>query len=218
MSPLLVQLGQTGIIPALVLDDISRVGPVCHALLEGGLKTLEVTLRSPNAMEVLRKAANYSSDLIVGAGTVYRKEQAKQALEAGAKYIVSPGLDVPLIEFCQEQNVPIIPAAITPAEVMTALNLGLHCVKFFPSHLVGGLPLIKALQGPFPTMKFLATGGITRETMGSFLVHPGILAVGGTWMIRSEWIKKDDYEHITQACQQAMSDVSRLRRPKFGNH
>lgn len=212
MHPILKRIEELAVVPALVLDIPSQAGPLAQALLEGGLPCIEVTLRTPSALESLEKMARFSEDLLVGAGTVLNISQADAAIAAGAKFIVSPGMDAALIQHCFEKDIPIIPAANTPSEVMLAVNLGLKCVKFFPSQAYGGLPIIKALNGPFPNMRFLPTGGITRESMSDYLAYPPVLAVGGSWMIRREWMETSRFDIMMDACALTVDTVKRLRR------
>lgn len=209
-SPILSFLQRHAVVPALIMDDADKAAPLADALLEGGLPCAEVTLRSPNALKVLETMAA-NQDVVVGAGTVMNVAQATDALAAGARFIVSPGISEPLVRFCQEREVTIIPGAVTATEVMLAANLGLSCVKFFPCEASGGLPVLKALQGPFPTMNFMPTGGINGENLPRYLGFAPVLAVGGSWMVRPDWLKKGAFELVAEACRQTMAQVVRIR-------
>ena len=207
MSSVLEIISRFAVVPAIVLDDPSRAAPLADALVNGGLPVAEVTLRTPDALEVISIMAQ-DSVLLVGAGTVLNKAQAQQAIDAGARFIVSPGISVELVQFCQEKKVPIIPGAVTASEIMLAANLGLDCVKFFPCEASGGLPMLKALHGPFPKMRFMPTGGINVETLPRYLKFSPVLAAGGTWMVRSEWLRDGNFDLVEEACQQTMSVVA----------
>jgi len=212
MHPTLDRLEKLAVVPTLVVSQVSDLEHLAEALVDGGLPCAEVTLRSPKSMESLRRIAAHPDNLLVGAGTVMNIQQADESIDAGAQFIVSPGIDAALIKHCQSRNIPIIPAASTASEVMQAVNLGLDCVKFFPSDALGGLPFIKALHGPFPHMRFMPTGGINRESMNDYLAFPAVLAVGGSWMVRKEWLDNDRYDIITNACSVTVHTLKLLRR------
>ena len=213
MSPAIFSFFQRhAIVPAIVLDDETKAAPLAEALFAGGLPCAEVTLRSPNALKVLATMAQHPG-VLVGAGTVINTKQAAEAIAAGAKFIVSPGIDASLVRFCQEKEVPIIPGAVTGSEMMQAVNLGLTCVKFFPCESSGGLPALKALHGPFPELHFMPTGGINGETFQRYLSFAPVLAIGGTWTVRPEWLRSESYDLIEDACRLTMIQVLRLRHP-----
>lgn len=203
MSPVFDLISRLRVIPAIVIEDAAKATPLAEAMLAGGLPIAEVTLRTPAALDSIRIMAG-NPTLCVGAGTVTTPDQAREAIYAGAAFIVTPGLDEPIIRLCQEQNVPVIPGAVTPTEIMRAQNCGLWLVKFFPSHAFGGLQAIQALAGPFPNMRFLPTGGITLENLRTYLSHPSVLACGGTWMAKAEWIREGKFNFIEQACAQTV--------------
>jgi 2-dehydro-3-deoxyphosphogluconate aldolase/(4S)-4-hydroxy-2-oxoglutarate aldolase len=214
MSSVLEKITLHAVVPAIVLEDAAKAEPLGHALLEGGLPIAEVTLRTPASLKALQTMAQMP-DLLVGAGTVLNITQAQQAVEAGAKFIVSPGMNAQLINWCQDQKVLVLPGALTPTEIMLAVNLGLDCVKFFPCQVSGGLPVLRTLQGPFPTMRFMPTGGITRANMPDYLSFSPVLAVGGTWMVRKEWLDGDRYDIIADACAETVTGVLDVRRGKM---
>lgn len=212
MHETLSRLEQIAVVPAIILEDASHAELLAEALIEGGLPCAEITLRTPASMETLSRMTPYSDRLLLGAGTVLNTTQADQAIDAGAKFIVSPGMDEKLIQHCQDRNILIIPGACTPTEVMLAVNLGLECVKFFPSHAYGGLPVLRALHGPFPHMRFMPTGGITIETLSDYLGFKPVLAVGGTWMIKPQWLENERYDLVTEVCTTTMEIVQGARR------
>lgn len=212
MHETLSRLEQIAVVPAIILEDADHAEPLAEALIEGGLPCAEITLRTPAALEALSRMTPYSDRLLLGAGTVLNTSQAAQAIDAGAQFIVSPGMDEKLIRFCQDRNILIIPGACTPTEVMLAVNLGLECVKFFPSHAFGGLPVLRALHGPFPHMRYMPTGGVTMESLSDHLSFKPVLAVGGTWMIRPEWLENGRYDLVTEVCATTMEIVQHARR------
>ncbi len=198
------------VVPAIVLEDADQAAPLAQALISGGLPIAEVTLRTPASLDALRRMAAFP-DLLTGAGTVLNIEQARQAVDAGAKFIVSPGMDADLIRWCLEQGITIIPGACTPTEVMLAMNLGLRCVKFFPCAASGGLEMLRALRGPFPEMRYLATGGIKLESISDYLAFRPVLAVGGTWMVQEEWLANARFDVIEDGCRTTVEVVKDAR-------
>ena len=213
MPTVLETIALHAVVPAIVLRDVEQAEPLGHALLDGGLPVAEITLRTPDAVKAIEKMVQIP-ELLVGAGTVLNIAQAQQAVDAGAKFIVSPGMNPQLINWCQDKGVLILPGAVTPTEIMLAVNLGLECVKFFPSESYGGLPALRALNGPFPQMRFMPTGGITRASMPDFLSFPPVLAVGGTWMVRQEWLADGRFHIIADACAETVTGVGDVRRKK----
>lgn len=198
------------VVPAVVIDDVNAAVPMAEAMMRGGLPVVEVTLRTPYALEVIRMLSRVEG-LLVGAGTVTSVPQLDQALSAGARFVVTPGLDAELVKVCQGRDMVIFPGAVTPTEIMQAMNQGLQAVKFFPSNVHGGLAAIEALSGPFPGMKFMPTGGVSLANLATFLQHPNVLACGGTWMVRREWIREGRFDLIEQACRETMQLVGAER-------
>ncbi|MFZ4763893.1 MAG: bifunctional 4-hydroxy-2-oxoglutarate aldolase/2-dehydro-3-deoxy-phosphogluconate aldolase [Roseimicrobium sp.] len=214
MHAILQHLEQHAVVPAIVLDDAAHAAPLAEALIEGRLPCAEVTLRTPASLEALKAMSAYSDQLIVGAGTVMSIAQADEAIAAGARFLVSPGMDAGLIHHCMEKGIPIIPGACTPTEVMLAVNLGLECVKFFPAGAYGGLPVLKALHGPFPDMRFMPTGGMSLEMLPDYLSFRPVLAVGGTWMVKREWLSNERFDVISDACLATVEAVALARRSR----
>ncbi len=194
------------VVPAVVIDDASQASMLGLAMKHGGLPCIEVTLRTPAALEAIRTLSKIEG-MLVGAGTVTNAEQLQQAIDAGAKFIVTPGLDDDLIRRCQDKELLIIPGAVTPTEIMRAQNLGLKLVKFFPSNIYGGLPAIEALSGPFPEMRFLPTGGINFTNLATFLGSAIVTACGGTWMAKRESIRTSNFPEIERSCRATMEIV-----------
>ena len=169
------------VIPVLVMDDVSHARTTAEALVAGGLKVLEVTLRTPVALDVIRRM-KLVPGAVVGAGTVTNKEELEAAVMAGAEFIVAPGLTEGLVRAAQRMGIPILPGIATAGEIMHGMDLGLSHFKFFPAETSGGVPALKALTGPFGKAKFCPTGGITAATAPGWLALPQVLCVGGSWV------------------------------------
>lgn len=185
------------LLPVVILPDASAAEPLAAALTAGGLRSIEVTLRTPAALDAIKRLAA-SSDLLVGAGTVLNPEQAERAVEAGARYVVCPGFSAAVVRRCQELGVPVFPGVATPTEIQMALEAGLGAVKFFPAEQLGGAPMVKALSAPFPGVRFVPTGGVTTANLAAYLAVPAVLAVGGTWMVAADLLAAGDYAEITR--------------------
>ena len=196
-----------GVVPVVVLDNVADAVPTAKALLAGGVDIMEITLRTPAGLESIREVANNCPDICVGAGTVVNLEQCKQAVERGAKFIVSPGFDPATVAWCVENNIAITPGCVTPTEIMAGLAMGVDVFKFFPANVYGGLPAMKALAGPFGNVKFVPTGGVSAGTLAEYVAAPFIHAVGGSWFCAREDIKNGDFERITELSAEATSIV-----------
>ena len=199
-----------GIIPVVVLDDASDAKPLGEALVRGGLPAAEVTFRTDAAEESIRIMSKIQG-LLVGAGTVLTIDQAKRAVDAGAKFIVSPGLNLKVVKWCIDENVPVTPGVQTPTEIETALELGLSTVKFFPAEPAGGLKMIKAVAAPYTMMTFMPTGGINVDNIREYLSYDRIVACGGTWMIKKDLIKAGKFEEIEAEVRKAADIVKEIR-------
>lgn len=204
------QFRQIGIIPVVVLDDAKDAKPLGEALVKGGLPAAEVTFRTDAAEESIRIMSKVEG-LLVGAGTVLTIEQAKRAVDAGAKFIVSPGLNPDVVKWCIDENVPVTPGVQTPTEIEKALGLGLTTVKFFPAEPAGGLKMIKAVAAPYTMMSFMPTGGINADNIREYLSYERIVACGGTWMIKKELIKEGKFDEIESEVRKAADIVKEIR-------
>lgn len=187
------------VIPVLVVDDASQARPLAEALVKGGLRVLEVTLRTPAALNAIR-AMKEVEGAIVGAGTVTNPDELRAAIDAGSEFIVSPGLTERLGSAAIDSGVPFLPGIATAGDIMRGLDLGLTHFKFFPATAAGGLPALKALAGPFAQCRFCPTGGITQATAGEWLAMEAVLCVGGSWMVPRGDV---DYDAIEQAARKA---------------
>ena len=177
------------VVPIVVLDDAKDAEPLAKALVEGGLPCAEVTFRTEEAAESIRIMTEVYPDMLVGAGTVLTTEQVDKAVESGAKFIVSPGFDPEIVDYCIEKNIPVFPGCISPSEVAQAVKRGLKVVKFFPAEQSGGLAMIKAMAAPYNMLKFMPTGGINTKNLKDYLACDKILCCGGSWMVKGDMIK-----------------------------
>jgi 2-dehydro-3-deoxyphosphogluconate aldolase/(4S)-4-hydroxy-2-oxoglutarate aldolase len=174
-------VANAGVLPVISPYSLETALPMAKALVKGGLPLLEITLRKPWAVESIRKITEEVPEMLVGAGTVMSINQLDMALEAGAKFVVTPGFDPEIVTECLKRGVPIVPGCCTPTEITAAVKMGLKTLKFFPAELGGGCAALKLLHGPFPQCRFVATGGITLENMGKYLAHPFVMACGGSF-------------------------------------
>ena len=211
MNAVLEQFQKIGIIPVVVLDDAKDAEPLGRALMEGGLPCAEVTFRTAAAEESIRIMSEKFPDMLVVAGTVLTTEQVDRAVAAGAKFIVSPGINPKVVEYCVKKNIPITPGTCNPSNVETALEFGLDVVKFFPAEPAGGLNYIKAIAAPYVGMKFMPTGGINAENVKDYLKYDRILACGGSWMVKGDLIKAGDFEKIKELTAEAAQIVKDIR-------
>ena len=207
MNPILEQFQKLGIIPVVVIDDAKDAVPLAKALCEGGLPVAEVTFRTDAAEEAIRQMAEAYPEMLVGAGTVLTTEQVDRAVAAGAKFIVSPGLNPKVVKYCQEKNVPITPGTARPTDIEMALELGLEVVKFFPAEQNGGLPMIKAMAAPYTKVKFMPTGGINAKNLKSYLDFDKIIACGGSWMVPKDLVAAGDFEAIKNLTREAVNTM-----------
>lgn len=204
------RLAANRLIPVLVLND-ARVAPrLGRALVDGGLRCVEVTLRTPAALEGIRLLAN-ETDLMVGVGTVTQPVQVDQAIEAGAQFVVSPGFSPAVVRHCRKVGVTILPGIATATELMAAQAEGIDVMKFFPAELLGGAGTVRALAGPFPTARFIPTGGITEANLPQYLALDSVLAVGGSWMVAPAIVTAADWPEVTRRTRAAVDAIQGLR-------
>jgi len=192
------------VIPVVQIDDVADAVPLANALLKGGMRAIEVTLRSEAALESIRAIAYGAPQAIVGAGTVLNQKQYVQAVEHGAKFIVSPGTNGPLYGSAYSTGVALLPGVMTPSDIVEALNRGYNYLKFFPAVQAGGLDMVKALTGPFPSVKFCPTGGINVQNAPSWLALDNVIGVGGSWLAPKDLIRAADWQAISQLAADAM--------------
>ncbi|MBO6159000.1 MAG: bifunctional 4-hydroxy-2-oxoglutarate aldolase/2-dehydro-3-deoxy-phosphogluconate aldolase [Firmicutes bacterium] len=211
MNEVLQQLNKIGIVPVVVLDRVEDALPLAKALMDGGLPCAEVTFRTAAAEEAIRQISKAYPDMLVGAGTVLTTEQADRAIDAGAKFIVSPGLNPKVTKYVLDKGIPMTPGVCTPSEIEQALELGLDVVKFFPAEPAGGLPMIKALAGPYVGLKFMPTGGISAKNVRDYLKYDKIVACGGSWMVKGDLIKAGKFDEIEAMVREAADIVKEIR-------
>lgn len=212
MNTILKQFQKLGVIPVVVLDDAKDAEALAGALCKGGLPCAEVTFRTAAAEESIRIMAEKFPDMLVGAGTVLSVEQVDRAVAAGAKFIVSPGLNPKVVRYCVEKNIPITPGVQTPSEIEQALEFGLEVVKFFPAEAAGGLKMIKALAGPYVNLKFIPTGGITTKNAPEYLAFDKILAVGGSWVAKKDLVNAGKFTEIEAITRESVEMVKAARK------
>ena len=211
MNDTLKQIGATGIVPVVVLNRVEDAEPLANALVAGGLPCAEVTFRTNAAEESIRTITKNFPDMLVGAGTVLSIEQVDRAVGAGAKFIVSPGLNPKVVEYCIKKGYPVCPGIMTPTELEVALGFGLDVVKFFPAENAGGLKMIKAMSAPYTMMKFMPTGGINATNVRDYLACDKILACGGSWMVKGDLVSAGDFAQIEKLTREAADIVKEIR-------
>lgn len=210
MADVIQQIANLKIVPVVAIDQASDAPALAEALVAGGLPIAEITFRTAAAPEAIKAAAKISG-MLVGAGTVLTVDQAKQAVDLGAKFIVAPGLNPKVVGWCVENKVPVTPGVITPGEIEQALDFGLKVVKFFPAESFGGVKTIKALSAPYGMMKFMPTGGVTTDNLGDYLKVPAVLACGGSWMVTKELIGGGKFDEITRITKEAVALANSIR-------
>lgn len=203
-----------GVLPVINITDANKAVLLAQALTDGGLPLIEVTLRSDCSLEAIRRIKQAFPDMLVGAGTVVSEKSVDDALSVGADYVVSPGYDPELVNYCKQKGVVIVPGCFTPSEIQIAVKNGLRILKFFPAELGGGVAAIKLLSGPFPDVRFLPTGGITFENLSAYLENNKVIACGGSFMATAEMFRQGDFEGITKLCIKASEIAKNARKAK----
>ncbi|MBQ0000635.1 MAG: bifunctional 4-hydroxy-2-oxoglutarate aldolase/2-dehydro-3-deoxy-phosphogluconate aldolase [Clostridiales bacterium] len=211
MNKVLEQLSSYGVVPVVVLNDAKDAEPLAKAMVEGGLPVAEVTFRTDAAEESIRIMAEKYPEMIVGAGTVLTIDQVDRAVAAGAKFIVSPGFDPEIVDYCLSKGICVTPGIITPSELAQAVKRGLEVVKFFPAEQFGGLATIKALAAPYTQVKFMPTGGISAKNIKDYLGFNKIIACGGSWMVKGDLVKAGEFDKIKDMCAEAVALVKEIR-------
>lgn len=201
----LAALGAHRIVPVVVVEGAADGARLADALVAGGLPVAEITLRTAGGVEAIRAVAAAQPDVVVGAGTVTRADQVDAVADAGARYVVSPGLSRAVVERCAERGLPVLPGVASPTEIMAALDLGIDVVKLFPASVVGGPAAIKAFSAPFPGLRFVPTGGVNAGNLGEYLGLAPVLAVGGSWMVDKKLVDAGDWAEITRRTAEAVA-------------
>lgn len=213
---MLEKLSLAGIVPVIKVEDAADAVPLCKALSDGGLPVAEITFRSDAAEEAIRRVHEELPEVILGAGTVLTKDQVDRAVNAGATYIVSPGLNPEIVKYCQEKNVPIVPGCGNPSDIEVALSLGLKTVKFFPAEALGGLKLIKAMAAPYGAITFLPTGGVNENNLNEYLSFNKVIACGGSWMVPADAVANKDWKRIEELTRSAVNKMLGLELKHVG--
>ena len=207
MNDVVKQLSKIGIVPVIKIENPKDAAPLAKALMDGGLPCAEVTFRTACAKEAIAIIAKEYPDMIVGAGTVLTKAQVDDAIEAGAKFIVSPGFNPEIVKYCQSKGCPIVPGINNPSGIEAALELGLETVKFFPAEQSGGLAMIKAMSAPYGGVTFMPTGGVSPANVNDYLAFNKIVCCGGSWMVKPEMIAAGDFDGITKLVREAVDTM-----------
>jgi 2-dehydro-3-deoxyphosphogluconate aldolase/(4S)-4-hydroxy-2-oxoglutarate aldolase len=206
----LEQICAGGVVPVVVIDDADSAAPLGEALIAGGLPVAEVTLRTAGALDAMHTLAKNPA-MLVGAGTVIRPAQVDLALEAGARFVVTPGFSPSVVDRCRKVGMPIVPGTSTPTDIIAALDYGIDLLKFFPAEPAGGVGMLKALSAPFPEVRFIPTGGVSSANIASYLGVRSVVAVGGSWMVASDLIAAGDFESIERLSAEAVRLAAEAR-------
>ena len=211
MSTAAEKFAELGVVPVVVLEDAKDAAPLAKALVEGGLPCAEVTFRTDAAEESIKIMASEYPDMFVGAGTVLTIDQVDRAVAAGAKFIVSPGFDPEIVDYCLSKDIPVFPGCITPSEVAQAVKRGLNVVKFFPAEQFGGVATIKAMAAPYVGLKFMPTGGVNAKNLENYLSCDKIVACGGSWMVKGDLVKAGKFDEIKALTEEAVKLAAQIR-------
>ena len=211
MSEMLKQIEGFGVVPVVVLNDAKDAAPLAKALCDGGLPCAEVTFRTEAAEESIRIMTEQFPEMLIGAGTVLTIDQVDRAVGAGAKFIVSPGFDPEIVDYCISKNIVVLPGCVTPSEVIQAVKRGLEVIKFFPAEQYGGVATLKALSAAFPKARFMPTGGVSAKNLAEYLGFKKIVACGGSWMVKGDLVAAGEFDKIKEMTAEAVALVKEIR-------
>lgn len=211
MNEIVNRLGTMGIVPVVAIEDAAHAPKLGRALQAGGLPCAEITFRTAAAEDAIRAMTTECPEVLVGAGTILTVEQAQTAVAAGAKFIVTPGFDAAVVDYCLEKSVPITPGVMTPTEINMALNKGLRLLKFFPAEAAGGVKTLKAVGGPYGGVTFIPTGGISPANLAEYLALPMVHACGGSWLVKKQLIRDGEFEKIEKLTSEGVTLVQQVR-------
>jgi len=211
MQEILDTLGHLGVVPVVKIERSEYAVELGRALLAGGLPCAEITFRTAAAVEAIRQISSSLPEIVLGAGTVLSVDQADRAVSAGAQFIVSPGFNQKVVDWCLGNQIPVTPGVATPTEIDMALDKGLDILKFFPAEALGGLATLKAIAAPYVGVKFIPTGGINQDNLADYLAHPSVHCCGGSWLVKASLITAGRFDEITQLAREAMSVVRQVR-------
>jgi len=207
MNEILEKIGEIGIVPVVKIEKAEDALPLGRALIDGDLPIAEITFRTSAAEESIKNLTKELPELLVGAGTVLKVEQAKKAVSAGAKFIVSPGFNSKVVDYCIENSIPVTPGVNNPTQIEMALERGIKLVKFFPAEASGGLALLKSMSAPYNEIKFIPTGGINPDNLCDYLSHPKVHAIGGSWMVKADLISSGNFYEVTRITRETISTM-----------
>ena len=212
MNDILKKVGEIGVVPVIAMSDVEKAVPLAKALLAGGMPCAEITFRTAEGEECIRRIEAEVPEVLVFAGTVLTTDQATRAKKAGAKFVISPGLNPNTLKFCKENDILMVPGCANPSDMETAIEFGLDTVKFFPAEQAGGLDYIKACAAPYSGLNFMPTGGINASNLGKYLGFNKIVACGGSWMVTKDLIDSGNFDEITRLCKEAIDIVKTVRK------
>jgi 2-dehydro-3-deoxyphosphogluconate aldolase/(4S)-4-hydroxy-2-oxoglutarate aldolase len=211
MLQIIQKLGKLALVPVVKIEHAEDAIKLGKALLNGGLPCAEITFRTESAEEAIRSIASTFPEIILGAGTVLTADQAQKAIGAGAQFIVAPGFNPKVVDWCLEHDVPVIPGVATPTEIEMALDKGLNILKFFPAQTMGGIDMLKAIAAPYSGVKFVPTGGLNAQNLADYLKLPMVFACGGSWFVKSNLISAGEFNEITRLTKEAVELVHQYR-------
>jgi 2-dehydro-3-deoxyphosphogluconate aldolase/(4S)-4-hydroxy-2-oxoglutarate aldolase len=211
MTDLLEKLGHLGLVPVVAIERAEDAVELGRALLAGGLPCAEITFRTAAAEDAIRRISSSLPEIVVGAGTVLTVDQADRAVSAGARFIVSPGFNQKVVDWCLQNEMPVTPGVMTPTEIDMALDRGLNILKFFPAEAIGGVAVLKAISAPYGGVKFIPTGGINQNNLPDYLALPSVHCCGGSWLVKASLISAGKFDEITKLTQDAVSVVRQVR-------
>ncbi len=212
MNEVLQTIGSLGVVPVIAIENAEDAPKLGQALLNGGLPCAEITFRTAAAAAAIRLMAASCPDVLVGAGTVLTVAQAEEAAAAGAKFIVTPGFDGAVVDWCQQHDLPVTPGVLTPTEINMALNKGLTVLKFFPAEAGGGVKTLKAIAGPYQNVAFIPTGGISAKNLSDYLALSSVHACGGSWMVPKQLISEGRFDKISELSREAIDIAAQTRQ------
>ena len=211
MDKIIEKISAMGVVPVVAIENASDAGRLGDALIEGGLPCAEITFRTAAAASAIRTLCNSHPGILVGAGTVLTKLDAETAVDAGASFVVTPGFDGDLVDWCLGKRIPVIPGVMTPTDINAAINRKLNVLKFFPAEAAGGVKTLKAISGPYGNIKFVPTGGITLGNLEEYLSLPNVVACGGSWLVKKDDISSGEFDKIESLVREAVQLVDRIR-------
>lgn len=207
MDKILKKLSSIGIIPVVTINNVEKAVPIANALINGGIHCVEITFRTKEAEEAIKMITENVPKMLVGAGTVLNTEQVDKAISAGAKFLISPGLNPSVVEYCLQKGYLMIPGIATPSDIERAINLGVNVVKFFPAEASGGINMIKSMSLPYSEMRFIPTGGINNDNLNDYLSFDKVICCGGSFMMDNNFIENNNFNEITKLCKQAIFNM-----------